>query len=89
MHCSSSIKKSIYGVNDAARQWYHSIKGFLLRLGWESLTFVLAGFVLRDPASKEVIAILALHFDDVLIAWDEKEVSGRMQEDAGADAEGS
>ena len=66
------LKKSIYGVNDAARQWYHSIKGILLRLGWESLTFELAGFVLRDPTSKEVMAILALHVDDVLIAWDEK-----------------
>eukprot|EP00913_Durusdinium_trenchii_P034973 g32715.t1 len=66
------LKKSIYGVNDAARQWYHSIKGILLRLGWESLTFELAGFVLREPTNKEVIAILALHVDDVLIAWDEK-----------------
>ena len=77
------LKKSIYGVNDAARQWYHSIKGILLRLGWESLTFELAGFVLRDPASKEVIAILALHVDDVLIAWDEKkypEECKKMQE---------
>ena len=53
------LKKSIYGVNDAARQWYHSIKGILQRLGWESLTFELAGFVLRDPTNKEVIAILA------------------------------
>ena len=66
------LKKSIYGVNDAARQWYHSIKGILLRLGWESLTFELAGFVLREPTSREVIAMLALHVDDVLIAWDEK-----------------
>ena len=66
------LKKSIYGVNDAARQWYHSIKGILQRLGWESLTFELAGFVLRDPTNTEVIAILALHVDDVLIAWDEK-----------------
>lgn len=50
------LKKSIY-VNDAARQWYHSIEGLLLRLGWEGLTFELAGFVLRDPTSKEVIAM--------------------------------
>ena len=66
------LKKSIYGVNDAARQWYHSIKGILRRLGWESLTFELAGFVLRDPTTRELIAILALHVDDVFIAWNEK-----------------
>lgn len=35
------LKLSQYGVNDAARQWYHAIKGILLRLGWESLTFEL------------------------------------------------
>ena len=74
------LKKSIYGVNGAARQWYHSIKGILLRLGWESLTFELAGFVLRDPTSKEVMAIFALHVDDVLIAWDEKKYPKERQD---------
>ena len=75
-------------MSDAARQWYHSIKGILLRLGWESLTFELAGFVLRDPTTKEVIAIFALHVDDVLIAWDEKKFPKECKRHAGKDAEG-
>jgi hypothetical protein len=28
------LKKSIYGVNDAARQWYQSFRAILIRLGW-------------------------------------------------------
>ena len=67
------LKKSIYGVNDAARQWYHSIKKVLLQLGWTSLTFEPAGFALRDEGSQKIIALLALHVDDVLICWNETE----------------
>ena len=61
-------------MNDAATQWYHSIKGI-----WESRTFELAGFALRDQATKEMIAILALRVDDVLIAWDEKKYPKECQ----------
>ena len=28
------LKKNIYGVNDAARQWYQSFRAILIRLGW-------------------------------------------------------
>ena len=64
------LKKSIYGVNDAARQWYQSFKGILLEQGWTPLTFENAGFIYRDEASKSVVAIMALHVDDVLMAMD-------------------
>ena len=58
-------------------------QGHLLRLGWESFTFELAGIVLRDQATKEVIAILALRVDDV------KGMPKGMPVYAGEDAEGS
>ena len=64
------LKKSIYGVNDAARQWYQSFKGILLEQGWKPLTFENAGFIYRDEGSHEVVAIMALHVDDVLMAMD-------------------
>ena len=64
------LKKSIYGVNDAARQWYQSFKGILLEQGWKPLTFENAGFIYRDEATQNVVAIMALHVDDVLMAMD-------------------
>ena len=62
------LKKSIYGVNDAARQWYQSFKSILTQLGWEALTFENAGFVYRFQG--QVIGFMALHVDDVLLALD-------------------
>ncbi len=64
------LKKSIYGVNDAARQWYQSFKSILLEQGWKPLTFENAGFIFRDETSQSVVAIMALHVDDVLMAMD-------------------
>ena len=64
------LKKSIYGVNDAARQWYQSFKGILLEQGWRPLTFENAGFMYRDETTQEVVAVMALHVDDVLMAMD-------------------
>ena len=66
------LKKAIYGVNDAARKWYMSLRTILLELGWKSLTFENAGFILRDAESNKVIAIMALHVDDILLAMDEE-----------------
>ena len=66
------LKKAIYGVNDAARKWYMSLRTILLELGWKSLTFENAGFVLRDHRSNKIIAIMALHVDDILLAMDEE-----------------
>jgi hypothetical protein len=61
------LKKSIYGVNDAARQWYQSFRAIPMQLGWEPLTFENAGFIFRDKVPR---AIMALHVDDVLLAMD-------------------
>ena len=66
------LKKAIYGVNDAARKWYMSLRTILLELGWKSLTFENAGFILRDSGSNRVIAIMVLHVDDILLAMDEE-----------------
>ena len=66
------LKKAIYGVNDAARKWYMSLRTILMEIGWKSLTFENAGFVLRDDKTNKVIAIMALHVDDILIAMDEE-----------------
>ena len=64
------LKKSIYGVNDAARQWYQSFKGILLEQGWKPLTFENAAFIYRDETTGDVVAMMALHVDDVLMAMD-------------------
>ena len=32
-------EKTIYGTNDAARQWYLALKEILESLGWKALTF--------------------------------------------------
>ena len=66
------LKKAIYGVNDAARKWYMSLRTILIEIGWKPLTFENAGFILRDEGSKAIIAIMALHVDDILLAMDEE-----------------
>ena len=74
------LKKAIYGVNDAARTWYMSLKTILLEIGWKSLTFENAVFILRDEKSKKIIAIMALHVDDILLAMDEQNFPKEREE---------
>lgn len=52
------------------------LKTILLELGWKSLTFENTGFVLRHDTSNKIIAIMALHVDDILLAMDEENFPG-------------
>ena len=54
------LKKSIYGVNDASRQWCQSFRAILIQLGWEPLTFENAGFIFRFSGTKFIKRSLQL-----------------------------
>ena len=60
------LRKTVYGLNDAARAWFNSVKDLLLRLGCTQSVLDAALFLWRVDGRLE--GILVLHVDDFLIA---------------------
>ena len=58
------LKKVVYGLKDGSRNWYFTLKSFLLNLGCSISKCDPAVFYLRQDTS--VIGILLLHVDDVI-----------------------
>ena len=60
------LRKTVYGLNDAARAWFISVKGLLISLGCTQSVLDPALFIWRTSAGFE--GILVLHVDDFLVA---------------------
>ena len=59
------LRKSIYGLKQAARQWYKKLKEALTSIEFVQLDDDNAVFILRTPTT---IVIIAAHVDDMLLA---------------------
>jgi hypothetical protein len=69
-HCLR-LKKSIYGLRQAARDWYTLLRRELQSLGWHQLKAD-AGIYSREIDGKQ--CFLAVYVDDIIIAADTLEV---------------
>ena len=64
------LKKSVYGLNDAAISWYESSKAILTKNGMTVSSLDLALFHYQDHGNFS--GIMCIHVDDVLFAGDER-----------------
>ena len=64
------LKKSVYGLNDAAKSWYESLKAILTENGMTVSSLDLALFYYQDD--DKFSGVMCIHVDDVLFAGDEK-----------------
>ena len=60
------LLKPVYGLKDASRQWYQTVRDEFCKLGFESCDFEPSLFVKREGS--QVAGILCIHVDDFLIA---------------------
>ena len=73
------VIKSVYGLPDAPRAWWEELTKYLRELGFTHTRMDIA-FMVRYSDSGEVTAILILHVDDIMIAWDgSKEVAAVVE----------
>lgn len=56
------LKKTVYGLNDAARAWYESVKDELVSLGMKASKFDPAAFMFKKGDTLE--GIVCIHVDD-------------------------
>ncbi len=67
------LKKTVYGLNDAARAWYETVKKELVRLGMRQSKYEPAMFVFTKNSVLE--GIVCLHVDDFSVG----EVPGSLR----------
>ena len=60
------IVKAIYGLLHAPKMWHESLSKFLLEQGWTRHATDQCLYKLVDPRTKEVIAYLGVHVDDII-----------------------
>ena len=76
------LRKTVYGLNDAARAWYETVRDELLRLGMRVCQYEPAMFMLKKGGVLE--GIICIHVDD--FCWGgtklfEEHVISRLEED--------
>lgn len=64
------LKKSVYGLNDAARAWYNSLKKMLKDLHMKMSSLDPAFFFYHDDKDK-LSGLMCVHVDDLLFAGDD------------------
>ena len=72
------VRKGVYGLMDAPRGWWLALKKVLLKLGFRQLALDRALFVYRS--GQRLIAILAVHVDDILIGIEDSPQGNRLLE---------
>ena len=73
------LQKAAYGLRDAPLLWHLKAIEVLKSLGYRSMLHDSCTFVLRDPKTQELQAVLTLHVDDFLMASTES-VALQLQE---------
>ena len=63
------LKKTVYGLKDAAREWFLSLKAVLLRIGLIQSRVDSAIFFQKE--AEELKGVLCIHVDDILWGGDE------------------
>ena len=65
------LKKAAYGLNDAARNWYNTIKKKLLELGCTMLKLDSSAYLFHDENGK-LAGLVIVHVDDILLGGNEQ-----------------
>ena len=60
------LKKSVYGLNDAAKAWYETLKNVILENGMKMCALDLAMFYYQK--NNQLSGVLCIHVDDLLFA---------------------
>lgn len=63
----AKLKKSLYGLHQAGREWYKTLRAYLLEIGFTELKSDVCTFLKFDDDSGQLI-ILVVYVDDILIA---------------------
>lgn len=61
------LKKSLYGLRQAPRAWYDTLKGFLVDLGFKRCT---SDFSLFFKSSSTGLLLILIYVDDILVTGD-------------------
>jgi hypothetical protein len=66
------LVKSLYGLRQAARNWYVTIRGWFMKYGFKPSTADPCVFIKRDDAGNTLVVVL--YVDDMMIAGSNKRV---------------
>ena len=64
------LQKPAYGLNDSPRNWYNSLKGFLLKAGCKNCSLDPGLFYLQ--VERKLMGLILIHVDDFLVAGNAK-----------------
>jgi len=70
-HLVCKLKKSLYGLKQASRQWYKKFESIMTGLGYHKAQP--DHCVLMKRYAADDFIILLLYFDDMLIVWNGKD----------------
>ncbi|CAK9100240.1 unnamed protein product [Durusdinium trenchii] len=69
--CLARVRKGVFGLSDAPRQWYLRLHRALTELGWERNVMDAACWMLWDAERKTLLGICLSHVDDLLVGGGE------------------
>lgn len=69
----AKLKKSLYGLHQAGREWYKTLKAFLIEIGFEDLMSDACTFLKLDETTGQLI-IVVVYVDDLLLACKDPKV---------------
>ena len=75
------LKKSLYGLRQAARQWYKKFDSFMLDHGFHGLEADRCVYIKRYDQGKYLIFLL--YVDDMLIVGHDKNMINRLKKHLG------
>ena len=80
-HVLWKLKKCVYGLNDAARKWYFTVKTLLLNMNCIQLKTDPAAFYYYS--NNELVGIFLMHVDDFIwggTTWFENSIVGKVRD---------
>ena len=69
--CLAHVKKGVFGLSDAPRQWYLPLHRALTELGW-ARNFLDACWMLWDTERTQLLGVCLSHADDLLVGGGKK-----------------
>lgn len=78
---AARLRKAVYGLVNAPRQWWNDIRSKMSKLGWNESSIEPCVWKLVDPHG-QVVGLCVVHVDDFLIGLDEQSVyaKNKLQE---------
>ena len=69
------LKKAVYGLRQSGRQWFETLKDWLLSIGFELRGDIPCVLIKTDKVTKEVLLVVAFFVDDMIIAGKTKDIA--------------